>query len=265
MKKLFLAAVLGLSTTADAHTVEHLIRQFYPQYSARNHCYRVEDKEQGSYCVTLQKSETRTTSQGTFMYLAFGGNHFSFSENQEDGSHANTGLVGIFVLKQSSANDWQLQAALPKSFVGAFGQAPQAWTLHEFGPGKWGFLTTHSDMHQGFSGSHFVIFAHDGGKKILTSWLGKTFGNTGAYGDHCEVMETPAERKQCLAKLTELDSTIKIQRDKPAENGFYPLQLSVSGFQGHRRFHHQDFTVRYDPRTRQYQPPRNYPLKDTDY
>lgn len=274
MKKLFFASILYASSIAYAQTPAQIVQPFYPTYSKTLQCRVAMDKEHGTqHCMRLLKAEKRDTPQGKLMYLLYGGNFIDLETGKEGSYHAAAGLAGMFVLREKGRDDWELLAAESDYTVGAFGAAPEKsqWTFHEFGKDKWGFLTQHSDAHQGYAGSHYVILAHDGGKKISSSWLGASFSNTGAYGDKCEfymgednVLST-SERKACLAKLADVSSSIKILRDKPAINGFYPLQITLKGFMSGKKFNNQAHILNFNVKKMAYIKPKNYPLANIDY
>lgn len=273
MIKGFLSIACLLSVSAVyAQTPQQIVQKFYPKYSNEYQCYRVSDKQLGGeYCVRQIKSETRQTAQGKQMYLLFAGSKLDFTNGEENGSHADSGFAGVFVLKQKAENDWQLAAALPESWAGAFGNAPAAkdWSFHQFGQDKWGFMTRHSDVHQGYAGSAYVLFHYDGGQSIGRSLIASAADNSGALGD-CRFNRqgrkaNAAERRECLNSLHDLSSTIKIAKSGKTVKGFYPLQISVSGFDGRKQYRNQTFTVPYHAGKKQYIAPKNYPLNNKEF
>lgn len=163
-KSILYMALFFAASTAQAQTPQQIVQKFYPKYSQKYQCYQVNVKDNGQYCVRQTKSETRQTAQGKLMYLLFTGNAFNFEKGIADGAHVQSGLAGVFVLKQTG-NDWKLLAAQPHGWAGSFGNAPEAksWSFHEFGKDKWGFLTLHGDVHNGYAGSAYQLFVHDGG------------------------------------------------------------------------------------------------------
>ena len=268
MNKITWAALaLTLSAPAWAQTPVEIVHRFYPKVYRAQSCF-VAQKDDAFYCMKQVKTEVRDTASGRLMYLLFAGDRFNFATGKPDGSHVELGLAGMFVLKFLSGNDWELVAAKPKASVGSFGNAPSAdlWTFHEFGPGRWGFLTEHSDMHQGHAGSAYVVYAHNG-KRISESWLTASYNNLGAYGDNCEMYREEGAKamRECRAKLSELESKIKIRRDLPATNGFYPLQLTLSGYEGRKAYRNQAYVLPFNAKKNQYLQPKNYPLRDKEY
>lgn len=273
MKKSFVALALCLAAAnIQAQTPQQIVQKFYPKYSQKHRCYQVNVKDRGEYCVRQIKSETRQTAQGRLMYLLFTGNVFDFKTGKEDGAHVQSGLAGVFVLKQTD-NDWTLLAAQPRGSAGAYGNAPDAkdWSFHEFGRDKWGFLTRHFDVHQGYAGSAYMLFVHDGAKKMTDSVIIAEADSTGALGDDCSEnlyegrKNTAAERRACLNKLYKLSSKIKILKDGNANAGFYPLQLTVSGFDGLKKYNNKIFISTYNAAKGRYTTPQDYPLADKEF
>ncbi|MDK4684119.1 hypothetical protein [Kingella negevensis] len=272
MNRILLMGLLFATSTVYAQTSAQIVQKFYPNYSNKLKC-RIAETEDGTYCMRVLKTETRTTLQGKLMYLLFGGNFVNTDEWKEEPVHAASGSAGVFVLREKAANDWELVAASPNNTVGSFGTAPakSKWSFREFGKDKWGFLTTHSDVHQGHSGSHYVILAHDGGRKIGASWLGANIDDTGAYGADCEYApsegDTPtvAERRKCMRKLKSAESSLKILPNGKTVGGFYPLQLTLSGKLGSKTYRNQAYVVPFNAAKGQYVAPKNYPLSDIDY
>lgn len=272
MKKLLLSALFFATSAVYAQTPAQIVQQSYPNYSGSLKCRLYEHQDDAPYCMHLLHTETRTTPQGKLMYLLFGGNYIDSNTGKEESYHVMSGLAGLFVLREKTANDWELLAKSIDNSVGSFGTAPvkSAWSFHEFGKDKWGFLTTHSDVHQGHAGSHFVILAHDGGRKIINSWIGKRLDNAGAYGD-CEYFAgddgklSPKERNECLNKLTFIEGSLKIMHHAPTVNGFYPLKITLSGNLGRKKYRNQAYTIPFNAAKQSYVIPKNYPLKDIEY
>ncbi len=273
MKKLILSALLWSSTWAHGKTAEEFINQAYPREVHAVLC-RVAYVEDNAYCMRPVKEEIRDTAQGKMKYVLWAGNYFDEPNLKEEFIHVASGLAGVFVFRQlAGRNNWELVASEPFQMVGSYGRAPEkeGWSFHEFGKDKWGFLTEHSDVHQGYSGSHYVILAHDGGKKVVSSWLGSSFANTGAYGENCENhageddVLSPKEYKACMAKLTNIESKIKILRNEKMVNGFYPLEITLTGFQGKTKFNHQAYTMKFDTKQAAYVEPKHYPLRGIEY
>ena len=272
MKKSILCmALFFTAATVQAQTPQQIVQKLYPKYSQKYGCYRVSVKGRGEFCVRQTKSETRQTVQGKLTYLLFTGDVFDFEKGEADGAHVQSGLAGVFVLKQTG-NNWKLLAAQPYGWAGSFGNAPDAkyWSFHEFGQNKWGFLTQHSDVHQGYAGTAYLLFVHDGAKKIIESGINADADNAGALGNCAENLyedrkNTAAERRKCLGKLYSLSSKIKILKDGQTSAGFYPLQLTVSGFDGAKKYQNTAFIFNYNAAKGHYSTPKGYPLADKQF
>jgi len=272
MKKTVLCIALSLAAAnVQAQTPQQIVQKFYPKYSQKYRCYQVSVKDKGEYCVRQTKTETRQTAQGKLTYLLFTGDVFDFEKGIKDGSHAQSGLAGVFVLKQAGT-DWKLLAAQPHGWAGSFGNAPDAkyWSLHEFGKDKWGFLTQHYDIHQGYSGTAYLLFAHDGARKIIEDDINAEADNAGALGNCSDNLyedrkNTAAERRECLDKLYSLSSKIKILKNGKTSAGFYPLQLTVSGFDGAKKYQNTAFIFNYNAAKGHYSTPKGYPLADKQF
>ena len=198
MKKSILCmALFFTAATVQAQTPQQIVQKLYPKYSQKYGCYRVSVKGRGEFCVRQTKSETRQTVQGKLTYLLFTGDVFDFEKGEADGAHVQSGLAGVFVLKQTG-NNWKLLAAQPYGWAGSFGNAPDAkyWSFHEFGQNKWGFLTQHSDVHQGYAGTAYLLFVHDGAKKIIESGINADADNAGALGNCCRTAQMPGQTVQ---------------------------------------------------------------------
>ena len=103
--------------------------------------------------------------------------------------------------------------------------------------GRWGFMTKYSDVHHGYSGAAYRLFVHNGAGKITDSTLFAEADNEGALGDCSENRyedreNTAEERRECQKARYSLSSTIKVLESGKSNAGFYPIRLTVSGFDG---------------------------------
>ncbi|WP_107997084.1 hypothetical protein [Neisseria cinerea] len=272
MKTTVLFLALGFAAAAaQAKTPQQIVQESYPKYSQKYQCYRVNIKDSGEYCVRQIKSETRQTAQGRLMYLLFAGNVFDFKNGNESGAHVQNGMAGIFVLKQADGG-WKLLASQPHSWAGSFGIAPEAkdWSFHEFGKDRWGFMTKYSDVHHGYSGAAYRLFVHNGAGKITDSTLFAEADNEGALGDCSENRyedreNTAEERRECQKARYSLSSTIKVLEIGKPNAGFYPIRLTVSGFDGFKTYNGDAFVSSYNAASGRYSMPKGYPLKDKEF
>ena len=107
-------------------------------------------------------------------------------------------------------------------------------------------------------------------EKITKSSITAEAENSGALGDCSENFykgrkNTAAERRKCLSELYNLSSKIKILKDGKTSAGFYPLQLTVSGFDGSKKYTNKVFIATYNSAKGYYSTQKDYPLADKDF
>lgn len=244
---------------AVAQTPAEAVAQFYPEYSTGQQCPLL-NNDQGLYCMREQVRKIVDSATGKQLYLLMRGNTIVPETHEEtDGYHAQSGEVGMFVFRQNGA-DWQLSHAKADIAVGAFGQAPKDWTMHQFGQNVWGFLQETGDMHQGYAGSQYVILLPNGANSIGVYGVPASASNIDVRD--CETDENP---QACRATQYNLESTIKIRRDLSPDGGVYPLQLTINGYDGAKKYHNTRYIVRFNASQKKYVFPKDYPLSDKAY
>lgn len=284
MKKLLLLALLLGSAASHAHTAsampraqtpEQIVQRHYRNYSQQHRCFRASPSDAelgynadygGEFCMHQTKREIRQTAQGRLMYLLYTGDRFDFGKGESTGGRVQSGLAGIFVLKQVRGG-WQLLAAKPYIEIGTYGVAPEAkyWSFRQFGRARWGFMTPMSYLSHGYASSEILIFTHNGASKVSESRI-TTKTNNGYILDNCRTNRdtgqpnTPAERQKCRGEWHKLSASFRIMPHARPTAGFYPLQLTISGFDGFKRYHNQTFLIHYNAAQESYVEPRTYPL-----
>ena len=264
-----------IKAAPQPQTPQQIVQRYYRQYSQQHRCYRVdidalnvtETSFGGEYCMRQIKSEIRQTAQGKLMYLLYTGDNFDFNRGESIGGRVQSGLAGIFVLKQVSGG-WQPLAVRAYNQIGTYGYAPEAkyWSFLRFGKDRWGFMTPMSYLSDGYSSSEYILFTHNGAGKIGRSTI--TSNTTNGYGlNNCQTNPDPgkpltaAERRECRAKWYRLTtSSFRILTHARPNAGFYPLRLSVSGFNGFKYYRNQAFIIHYDAAAGEYTMPTDYPL-----
>ena len=284
MKKLLLLALLLSSAASHAHTAsatpraqtpEQIVQRHYRNYSQQHRCFRASPSDAelgynadygGEFCMRQTKREIRQTAQGRLMYLLYTGDRFDFGKGESTGGRVQSGLAGIFVLKQVRGG-WQLLAAKPYIEIGTYGIAPEAkyWSFRQFGRARWGFMTPMSYLSHGYASSEILIFTHNGAGKVSESRI-TTETSNGYYLNNCDTNpdtyqpNTPAEREKCRAEWYELSTSFRIMPHARPTAGIYPLQLTVSGFDGFKRYRNQAFLIHYNAAKESYAEPQTYPL-----
>ncbi|AZR60815.1 hypothetical protein ELB75_07810 [Eikenella corrodens] len=258
-----------------AQTPEQIVQRHYRNYSQQHRCFRASPSDAelgynadygGEFCMRQTKREIRQTAQGRLMYLLYTGDRFDFGKGESTGGRVQSGLAGIFVLKQVRGG-WQLLAAKPYIEIGTYGVAPEAkyWSFRQFGRARWGFMTPMSYLSHGYASSEILIFTHNGAGKVSESRI-TTKTNNGYILDNCRTNRdtgqpnTPAERQKCRGEWHKLSASFRIMPHARPTAGFYPLQLTVSGFDGFKRYRNQTFLIHYNAAQESYVEPRTYPL-----
>lgn len=265
MKKwIFLFSLFAVTTMTWAKTPLQWLHTFYPlRVQTQPKCLGVEIADQGFYCMQADVAKPIQTADGPQLLVVMAGYKADAQTGKENGAHVNSGLVGVFVFQQNQGQ-WQLRAADPRILVGAFGHAPSGWAVREFGPGRWGVMNTHTDVHQGYAGSHYVILLPQG-RGVQVNWIGASADNEGAIGD-CrpnQMVDESMTVAQCRASSYQLDSSLDIDTTQPPRFGYYPLRVRIKGHQGLKTYRNQLFSVPYAATG--YVVPKNYPLSDIDY
>lgn len=280
MKKI-LATLLFISLASNVfaqtpieRSPEDIIKKLFPKFHIRNKCYHVfiEDPEseipveetENQFCIRSKDKQIRQTSEGKLMYWLFIGPQFDFKRSRIYSSNFSSGYAQMLVLKETAPNHWQLWANTGPQRLGRVGIPPQKWSFHQFGPEQWGFMTTNEESYQGFTSDHFVIYHHNGGQKIGISKIGAVLDNRDFYGDTCESREDdPKDRQDCLDNiLTAAKGTIQILNDNTTTptTKFYPLEVSINGFVGKKRYRQEKITIAFNSKKGRYEVPKNYPL-----
>lgn len=254
---IFYTLLLWHTPTWAQDMIEQTLSQYYPQYSLIQKCH-IAENEEGLFCLREDARKIIDTTNGKQLYLLMSGNAINPHTHEEGGAHVQTGMVGMFVFQQKGKS-WQLSYAKPDIFIGTFGYAPKDWQLHRFGIETWGFLNTIGDMHQGYSGSQYLILLPKGQDAIETYTVMASVANTAA-----KICEQEVNPQACLNKTYELDSQLRIRRDMPAKDGIYPLQLTVNGHEGAKKYQNKKYIFHFN-HAKGYLPPRNYPLQSHDY
>ena len=257
-----------------AQSIEQIIKQHYPRQHTPNQCllgksfryYSDDTPVRGDYCFTIDAQQTVNTAQGKMHYILLTGNGIDLKTGEWQTAHVDSGAVGMLVLKARADGGWQTVAANTGMPVGAFGSAPQNWALHQFGPETWGFINQSGDIHQGYAESQHVILLPLG-NKISMSQISAEVDNGGALGDCGADMgfKSAAERRECRSRLQTITSRLNIDHGGTLVAGLYPLQLTVNGFSGNKKYRNQIVRIPFDRAAGQYREPKSSPLSGADF
>ena len=276
LSKITLSAVgaimlMSLSNVASAKTVNEIIKEYYPIYNKAQQCQgimanngsRIDEDVylKSGYCIKIDRQLEVKTKQGKRLYVVVIGEVSFNKEGENDsGSHADTGLVGMFVLKPQDSG-WEVEYANPVMNAGASGGGLKDWKLIQVAPDIWGFINIHSDSHGSMSFSEYLLLApdHKSGKIIKSHIGGKsTFSNTPTAPSGCS-KDRKVEYCTLLKAKLNIDKTTLI-------NGFYPLEITVNGHEYNyngsekKTYNNQVYKIKYEPK-KGYQAPKEYPLQ----
>ena len=263
--------LMSLSNVASAKSVNEIIKEYYPIYNKAKQCQgimanngsRIDEDVylKSGYCIKIDRQLEVKTKQGKRLYVVVIGEvSFNKEGGNDSGSHADTGLVGMFVLKPKGSG-WEVEYANPVMNAGASGGGLKDWKLIQVAPDIWGFINIHSDSHYNQSFSEYVLMTPDSkSRKIIDSHIA---AEVEYYNESTALSGCSKDRgvKYCTllkAKLN-IDKTTLI-------NGFYPLEITVNGHEYNyngsekKTYNNQVYKIKYEPK-KGYQAPKEYPLQ----
>ncbi|SLJ85558.1 hypothetical protein [Psychrobacter sp. DAB_AL43B] len=259
----FVITVTSICGTASAaNSVMDILKPYYPLYNEALQCHGTiapsgsvngltNEPYMTGYCIDIDRQKVIETNKGKRLYILITGDE-SFDENGEEvlRGHAHSGLVGMFVLKPND-NDkgWQVESANPTMNAGSYGLGLGGWDLEQFAPNTWGFMNEHSDTHQGYTSTSFVILTPKG-RGIMENWIGAGFDSDGS--DSCGGQG----QRLCNDRIADLE----IDTSKTI-NGFYPLRLTINGYNQGKTYKNSIYYINYQ-KDKGYIEPNDYPLKD---
>ncbi|MGO2339498.1 MAG: hypothetical protein ACTH5M_02725 [Psychrobacter sp.] len=257
----FSFALLGFATnTSAADSVMDILKPYYPLYNEALQCHGAiapsgsvsgltREPDTAGYCIDIDRQKVVETDKGKRLYILVTGD-VSFDENGDEvlRGHADSGLVGMFVLKPKGRG-WQIESANPYMNAGNYGLGLGGWDLEKFAPNTWGFVNEHSDTHQGYTSTSYVVLTPKG-HGIIENWIGAGFDSEGS--DSCGGQG----QRLCNDRTANLD----IDTSKTV-NGFYTLKLTVDGYNKGKNYKDSAYYIKYQ-KDKGYQETKDYPLKD---
>ena len=263
--------LMSLSNVASAKSVNEILNEYYPIYNEAKQCRGIianngsssgeETPHQSGYCIEIDRQLEVRTKQGKRLYISVIGD-VAFHENGAAAysSHADTGLVGMFVLKPQGSG-WEVEYANPVMNAGASGAGLKDWKLIQVAPDTWGFINIHSDSHYNQSFSEYILMTPDSkSRKIIDSHIAAEveYYNESTAPSGCS-KDRKVEYCTLLKAKLNIDKTTLI-------NGFYPLEITVNGHEYNydaskkNTYNNQVYTIKYEPK-KGYQAPKDYPLQ----
>ena len=263
----FISFIFSVTNAYSGQTVNEILNEYYPIYNETKQCQGIianngsssgeETPHQSGYCIEIDRQLEVRTKQGKRLYISVIGD-VAFHENGAAAysSHADTGLVGMFVLKPQGSG-WEVEYVNPVMNAGASGAGLKDWKLIQVAPDIWGFINIHSDSHWVHSGSAFVLLTPDK-SNIRRSWVEAKYEHSNGGSGSAGGCSNPDASTCTLLKA-------KLGVDKKTIiNGFYPLEITLNGFEDDKVYKNQVYLIKYQPRLG-YQVPNDYPMKDVSF
>lgn len=264
-------AFVSLSNIASAKSVNEILDKYYPIYNEIKQCRGIVANNgstidegvylKSGYCIEVDRQLQVQTKQGKRLYILVIGNVSFHEEGGNDfGSHADTGLVGMFVLRPEG-DSWEVEYANPAMNAGSSGQGLKDWKLIQVASNLWGFINVHSDSHGSASFSEYILLAPDAeSKKVIDSHITAkvTMENNPFAPSGCSKDKNIDYCTWLKAKLS-IDKTTVV-------NGFYPLEITVNGYEYNhngtekKTYKNQVYKINYEPK-KGYQVPKDYPVQ----
>ena len=263
----FISFIFSVTNAYAGQTVNEILNEYYPIYNEAKQCRGImanngsSDGEgtlyQNGYCIKIDRQLKVQAKQGTRLYISVIGD-IGFNEDGSEayGAHVFSGLVGMFVLKPQGSG-WEVESANPAMNAGASGKGLKDWKLIQVAPDKWGFINIHSDSHWVHSGSAFVLLTPYK-SNIRRSWVEAKYEHSNGGSGSAGGCSNPDASTCTLLKA-------KLGVDKKTIiNGFYPLEITLNGFEDDKVYKNQVYLIKYQPRLG-YQVPNDYPMKDVSF
>lgn len=248
------AICLALSLPVHAQVKpQALMDKVYEGYLRGPQCWLSTDQEsQQRYCMKIDRVDRISVNGTSRLYVMATGEAIS-DQNEPNGSHATSGMVGAFVVEERGSQPVVLagHAQLP---VGVSGAAPTGWKWVKLGPADyWGWQNTFNDCHQGYCGTAYLVLAPYGkGIKEIASFA-SAFDSSGACTD-----------KRCEARSSALEARISIDNTQ-IQAKVFPLVAQVRGKLDGKTVPAKTWPFGFDEKKWMYVPPKDWPLANADF
>ena len=226
-----------------------LMANTYGEYHSKYSCWKTTDKDGQDYCMRITRiDKIRAGKEGERIYVLATGQILN-DNGALGGSHADSGLVGAFVVKNNS-HRYKIIASNPQISMGTWGEAPTEWKFVQLGPSDyWGWQSEECFMFQGI-GTCYAVLLSPYGKSI------KNIGGIASLNDNSGFWE---EDKSITSLKTILRIGHNIKNVK-----IYPLFITVTGKDREKIFSEKTWKIPFNDKKWEYVAPKNYPL-DADF
>ena len=165
-------------------------------------------------------------------------------EGKPSGSHANTGMVGAFVMEIQNGEPIAI-ASNSTMQMGSFGNAPTSWKFVKLGSTDyWGWQTASGDCHFGECYDNHILLAPYG--KNIRDLTGGAIASTSSDKESTSIsVELAIDSSQSKAQV-------------------FPLLLTVTGEFNDKKVPTKNLTVPFDTKAWRYAMPKEWQPKPQD-
>lgn len=234
-----LAAPLPAATASQPKTLWKLVMEgYYGAYDKALKCWTARIGED-RVCMRPHRLDQVAIGGVNHLFLVIGGSRLG-DDGQPQQSHADSGVLGLIVLKQDGDALTLVASNDLHSPFGSFGSVPaeDAFAIREIGPDEThGWVATDGWMGQGHMITSATIFAPVGDKVVSIGNIPDHYDNSG----NCENGKVIGSDTPCTDYSAELifDSADKASR-------FFPVIVKVTGSREGVPID-KAFTTRFDP------------------
>jgi serine/threonine protein kinase len=226
--------------------VANFLSKFYGKYDLQKKCWLTAGdgrvSEDGTYCMTVHRSDRISTNTADRLYVLVVG-------ESDSSSTIVPGLVGFFIL-EDGGDRLNLIASAPKIEIGSRGKPPVDWRLERIGPSDyWGWVAISRFSQMGVTYRTYQIFAP----------YGKGFREVGKINEHYD-----DEGSDQSGGTTEINAEMKIDSTRD-DSRVFPLLISVSGNEKGRVLKERKWVIPFNYEKWLYVPPKESYLGDDHY
>lgn len=227
----------------DERLPKQLLDKAYGKYNKKLGCWHTIATDQNGeqkYCMKLGRiDKVQVGTVNRYYVLALGG--IVDDEGKPSGSHANTGMVGAFVMEVQ--NGEQVNIASNSTIqMGASGEAPASWKFVKFGSADyWGWQTISGDCHFGECYDNYILLAPYG--KSIRDLTGGAIGS----------LSSDRESTSISVNLA-IDSS-------QSKSQVFPLMLTVTGEFNDQKMPIKNLIIPFDTKKWRYAMPKEWPPK----
>lgn len=252
LKQCIALVLFVLPVLAQAElSAEAVMNRVYERYDKKLNCWHANDKDE-HYCMKIEHSAKVDTASGQRLYVLATGDMVD-EKGEYSGGHANSGLVGAFVVEEQQGKLAILHADAYMTY-GSNGIAPRDWTFVKLGANDyWGWWGTTGWIGQGYSIAQYAILAPYGKKIRDLAGFNQSYDDSGACREDSEAA--------CAKISTSINTSLDID-SSVTDVKVFPLKISVTGSEKGQDLGSKTWVFPFDEKKWSYTEPDNWTLKD---